>query len=212
MKRLALPLLCVAAAAASLLTATAASAAGTVLPCGARTLSTPFKALGDANDYWLLADGDFEGAATDVTYGTTASYGIWTASNDGFGISPAGGSEPWFRTGRTTDAWSLHLSPPSTVQSPIFCAGGNENAFRFHWYSLARAGASLEVWATIMETGKTQRVASLPAGKRVGWTTSPQIQLWPLGTTTEAHVILTFKPIGSETWIDDVFIDPYRGT
>ena len=195
--RLTRPLLALAAIAATLGAAPAASAAGPV-PCGARAVSTPFAALGNTHDYWLLRGGDFE----------DRGLGGWLPTSTGVSLVP--GNEPWFRTGRLDDAASVRIAPPASLRSPVFCIGPLENAFRFHYWSPARTGARLEVWASVRETRSTYRVALLPADQVAGWRTSPPVRLLELASFPEAHVTLAFRPLGAAYRIGDVFGDPFR--
>jgi hypothetical protein len=200
-------LLVVMAALVALVCVTASPArAGepTLLGCGYEP-TQPFLRFLDPLPYVLAPGADFESGAAD-----------WRLTG---GARLAGGNEPW-----SAGSSSLVLPPGSSATSPPMCMGLVLPIVRF----FSSGGALLsymQVDALYTDTSGRQRsVPLLPVGlPSKSWIPNlPMLQLGGAinalslnGLTTD--ISLRFTPrgllFGSGTWrIDDVYVDPWKGT
>jgi hypothetical protein len=190
-----------AATAAGLVAAAAAPAAAAALPtphgCDAdSTLSQPFAAWGDTNDYRALAGGDF-----------TAGAPGWTLSGGASTTSPGA---PTALTGASADA-SLSLPAGATAQSPYTCVDVTQPTFRF--FDTADAPGSV-VLVSVVYRSLLGPVA-VPAGTITGdgdWQPSPQYRngaaIAGLLNGGTAEMAVRFTALTGATRVDDVFVDP----
>jgi hypothetical protein len=167
--------------------------------CTTRTLSQPFKAWGDSNDYFPVTSGTFESG--------TSGWSI------GSGVSRVAENEPWKVAG--SGANSLRIPAGIAVSTPQMCLTATEDSARF-FYKSPGGGAGLQV--TITATNSISHSVAITgftiAGGTVGgWQVSPRISLPDVrGTQGTENVLITLTPQGGGgTWqIDDFFIDPSR--
>jgi len=193
----------VATVAAGALASTSQAASG----CGTRTVTTPFTRFGDANSYFLAPNGGFESGATG-----------WSLSG---GASATSGNESFYLRA-SSDRSSLTLPTGSVASSSFVCITKDDPSVRF----VARATGSynsLNVSATIRNSAGTVQsvyLGQLSSGSFGTWTPSGiysyAVNLnmpWML-VNGVAEVSFTFSSQGSGgSWqIDDVYIDPFKGT
>jgi len=198
----------------ALLSVMATVAAGMLAPlsqaatgCGTRTVTTPFTRFGDANSYFLAPNGGFEG-------GTTG----WTLSG---GAAVASGNESYYLRS-TSDRYSLSLPTGAVATSSFVCITKDDPSVRF----MARAtgsNVSLNVSATIRNSAGTVQsvyLGQLSSGSFASWSPSSiysyAVNLnmpWML-VNGAAEISFTFSSQGyAGSWqIDDVYIDPFKGT
>jgi hypothetical protein len=165
--------------------------------CTIRTLSQPFTAWGDTNNYFPVTSGTFE-------YGTIG----WSL---GAGTYTVAENEPWQVTGAGTS--SLKIGAGSLASTPEMCLTPDEDSLRF-FYKSPGNGESLSV--TIRAKNPVQNVTytisfTLP-GAAKGWQLSPRIALPDVRLTAGTeNVLITFRSTGTAAWqLDDVFVDPSR--
>jgi hypothetical protein len=165
--------------------------------CTIRTLSQPFTAWGDTNNYFPVTSGTFE-------TGTTG----WTI---GSGVTRAPENEPWRVAGGSS---SLKIPAGSSASTSEMCLTADEDSTRF-FYKAPGSGQSLQV--TIKATNTVQHITyvtsfTLQTGSFAGWQLTPRIPLPDVrGTTGTENVVITLAPNGTAPWlIDDVFVDPSR--
>jgi hypothetical protein len=174
-------------------------------PCQSTATSTPFAQFGDANRYFLLRGGSFEGS--------------WPHGWSLGGAQFTAGNEP-FLTNGPTDAQSLTISGGQSVTSPAFCADASMPYFRF-FLTQATAGTDLRVQLVLAggyldrDGSATDPIADFADGSSPAWGPTPQLPLSsalviPPGGSVLAQIRIT-APQGPGRWqIDDVFVDPYR--
>ena len=161
------------------------------------SLSQPFTAWGDANEYRLVAGGDF-----------TAGAPGWTLSD---GASITGGGDPFALTGVPAQD-SLSLPAGASAQSPFSCVDVTQPTFRFVAVGDAPASA---VAVSVIYRQPLQGTLTLPVGTLTPggtWQPSPQYQnaevAGALLTGGTAQMALRFTAITGTTQLDDVFVDP----
>jgi hypothetical protein len=184
---------------------TAAVLTPVLVPCTGQTLSQPFLPWLDPSNYELAANGDFE------------STGAWTlvggaqmvAGNNSFNVAGAGASR------------SLLLPSGSSATSGAICIGSLSPTIRLFEINGGSALATLKVeviYRDIFGVTRTTQVGLLGAGPT--WTPTPPILVLanltalPLLTDGSTTVAFRFTPQGSAgLWrIDDVYVDPYKGS
>jgi hypothetical protein len=176
-----------------------AAQAGTVLPCGGRTLSQPFTPWGDGNDYFAAPDGTFENGL-----------GGWSS----YGVGLSGENEPWDVFG-ADDSTSLRLwSRPA--RSPVFCVAAGEEAVRMFVKRPGVAGSELDIRIIAAQplTSTFGATSVSIDGDDPGWVVTDPIPVPSLfgGVGTE-NLSIHIDPDGaSATWlVDDVAVDPWKG-
>jgi hypothetical protein len=169
--------------------------------CPAQPVSTPFSQWGDANSYFPLRGGSFEGTADQLG---------WTLS----GASLTSGNEPFVVNG-SGDGQSLSIAGGGSATSPFFCLDHTMTSLRF-FAQQAAAGGDLHVQALVQTRGgvRTVPVADLADGSMPSWAPTRPITD---GAATLAHrrslmAALQFSvPASAASWqIDNVYVDPYR--
>ena len=125
-------------------------------PARTQPVSTPFSQWGDANSYFLIPGGTFEGTADQVG---------WTLS----GASLSSGNEPFLVNG-SDDSQSLTIAGGGSATSPFFCVDNTMTSLRFFAQQTA-SGGSLHVRALIQTPDgvQTVRLARLADGSMPAW-------------------------------------------
>lgn len=200
---------CVLAAACVGAVGASASSAGVLapvlVPCTGQILSKPFLPWLDPGNYELAANGGFE------------SVGAWTltgdakivAGNESFNVGGAGGSK------------SLSLPSGSSATSTPICVGTLSPTLRLFETNAGSALSTLKIEVIYRDAfglPRTTQVALLSAG--AVWKPTPPILFLanvtalPLLTNGSTKVAFRFTPQGSGgLWrIDDVYVDPYKGS
>jgi hypothetical protein len=197
-------LVLVAAAAAAYLPSTAAAAT-----CSARTVKTPFAALGDTRQYFLAPGGSFEGGASG-----------WSLSN----AALVSGNETSYLNS-TSDQTSLQLTGSAT--SAPFCITQDDPVLRFAARSVTTPGSSgnySQLNVSIVVTNASGSQASFFLGAihpQGGWFVTPPLEYgsllssWLFGSdglgTATMRVAFTVAGQGGTWYVDDVFVDPFAG-
>jgi hypothetical protein len=165
--------------------------------CTTRTLSQPFTAWDDTNNYFPVTSGTFESG--------TSGWSI------GPGVSTVAENEPWKVAGGSS---SLRIPAGSSASTAEMCLTAEEDSVRF-FYKSPGSGQYLQV--TIKATNTVQHNTyitsfTLKTGLFAGWQLTPRIPLPDVrGTTGTENVVITLAANGSAAWqIDDVFVDPSR--
>ena len=173
-----------------------------VASCPAPAVGTPFSQWGDANSYFLIPGGSFEG--------TTDQVG-WTLS--GANVTP--GNEPFLVNG-TGDGQSLTIAGGGSATSPFFCVDNTMSSLRFFAQQVS-AGAGLRVTALVQNADgsvSAYPVAHLFDGSMPSWAPTNSIpgNTSSLSNDQTLMVALQFTVRSSAaSWqIDDVYVDPYR--
>jgi hypothetical protein len=193
-----------AAAAAGGLASTSEAATG----CGTRTVTTPFSRFGDANSYFLAPNGGFESGATN-----------WSLSG---GATVASGNESFYLRS-TSDRYSLSLPTGAVASSSFVCITKDDPSVRFVARATGSIYTSLNVSATIRSsagTVQTVYLGQLSAGSFASWTPSSiysyavNLNMPGMIVNGVAEISFSFSSQGSGgSWqIDDVYIDPFKGT
>jgi hypothetical protein len=166
--------------------------------CTTRTLSQPFTAWSDSNNYFPVTSGTFESG--------TSGWSI------GSGVSTVNENEPWKVTG--TGAYSLRIPSGSAVSTPEMCLTADEDSTRFFYKS---PGGATGLGVTIKATNSISHSLALTSftiktGTSAGWQVSPRISLPDVrGTQGTENVVITLTAQGGGVWqIDDFFVDPSR--
>ena len=170
--------------------------------CPNPPMAQSFLNLGDANYYFRMIGGGFEGANPGWTLSNGASIrtgGSWLSP-----LSPMPAS--------ASDNKTLVLRPGAIAKSAPFCVSGTAPVMRF--FSRSQFVGS-SVWAIVSATNDTGATAS------VLWT--PTVQFLPFWSSQQAlfrlpfladhltTVTITLVSAGLTTAeVDDVFIDPLR--
>ena len=169
--------------------------------CPAQAVSTPFSHWGDANRYFPLPGGSFEGSAGQLG---------WTLS----GASLTSGNERFFVNG-SGDRQSLSIAGGGSATSPFFCVDNTMRSLRF-FAQQAAAGGDLRVQALVQTRGGVRAVplADLADRSMPSWAPTQPITD---GAAALAHrrslrAALRFSvPASAASWqIDDVYVDPWR--
>jgi hypothetical protein len=169
--------------------------------CDDSTLTQPFAAFGDSNDYKLVPGGDFEG-----------SLAGWTFSG---GATRVAGSEPFAATG-SHGSFSLSLPAGASAQSPYTCVDAAYPMFRF----FARNDGLLSTVAVSIVYKELGIPVTVPVGVVLlngSWAPSAQMNTLAVAqgvvnallTGQTPEVALRFTALTGSSQIDDVFIDPH---
>jgi hypothetical protein len=184
-----------------------AAPAQAAVGCGTRTTTTPFSRFGDANKYFFAPNGGFESGSAS-----------WSLS----GGSVVSGNESFYLHAGT-DRYALNLPTGSVASSAFMCITKDDPSVRFVARATGSPYTSLNVSATLRNSqGTTQSVylGQLSASSFGSWGASPiysySVQLnmpWML-INGVAEVSFSFSSQGSAgAWqIDDVYVDPFKGT
>jgi hypothetical protein len=186
---------------------TATSAARATGTCTFPTLSQPFSAFGDGNNYFMAPGGNIEGSASG-----------WSFSG---GTGVLQGNETYF-VGSTSDSQSFGLPTTSaSVTTPTMCVTSDAPTFRMFIKNNGNLGhidGQLAVYLNFKGAdGKALQVkiAALKV-KKTAWTLSPKISFIQYISTPlkdgYANVSFTIKPNDNHgNWqVDDFYVDPYK--
>jgi hypothetical protein len=174
-------------------------ASADTLPCPTPSASQVFSPFGDAADYALVPDGNFEGDASG-----------WTLNQ----ASVVSGNEPWY-VGGDGDSQSLSIQPGGSAISPPFCVNDEFPSWRFFAQLNGGPGRSwLDVsvqWTDKHGYSGVTQVATLRGGTYRTWRPTASLQLGPaLNDYTTLTERLVFSVGDGSGWqIDDIYIDPY---
>jgi hypothetical protein len=204
--RLLSPVALVTALGALALTAPAAGAGALVASAGScpdQALSQPFLPWADPSLYTPLSDGGFEAKA------------------DGWDLRALAdtvkGNEPWMAGGE--GRYALSLPAGSAATSPVLCAGVGHPTLRF--FAQRTGGGRLTALRVDVlfedATGAVNTVTIGRLGGDGGWSPSPVFvvgaNLLTLLPGDRTPLQFRFTPEGDSSWtIDDVFVDPWRGS
>jgi hypothetical protein len=205
-RRLLSPVALITALGALALTAPAANAGALVASAGScpdQVLSQPFLPWSDPSLYTPLSDGGFEAKA------------------DGWDLRALAGTvrgnEPWSVAGN--GRYALSLPSGGAATSPVLCAGVGHPTLRF--FAQRTGGSALApLRVDVLFEDATGAVNSLTIGRLVGdggWSPSPAFvvgaNLLTLLPGDLTPLEFRFTPEGGSSWtIDDVFVDPWRGS
>jgi hypothetical protein len=174
-----------------------ASPAQAVDACTTRTLSQPFTAWGDNNNYFLVSSGTFES-------GTSG----WTLPS---GASRVAENEPWKVAGN--GSYSLKITSGTTLSAPAMCVTSDEDSARFFYKSPATFASLLITVKVTNSITRSPFVLNVPlTSGQAGWQLSPRVALPDLTGTQGTDVVeITLTPQTAGAWqFDDVFVDPSR--
>ncbi len=178
---------------------------GILSPC-ADPVSQPFLAWGDSAGYFLAPNGGFENGSAG-----------WTLSG-GAGVPP--GNEP-FHVRSTGDTMSLALPSGGSAVSSQTCVGTVSPTLRLFARNTGVLSSTLRI--DVLYTDALGLRWTVPVGSATGtgdWAPTSDylilanVTALPLLTNGAARVAFRFTAQGSGgMWqIDDVYIDPYKGT
>ena len=193
-------LACVASTTAS------ASVSGLLTPCAGQTLTQPFLPWSDAANYAFVTNGGFESGA--AGWALTGSAGV-VAGNESFKVHA------------TTDSHALALPTGSSATTPAACVGTLSPTMRFFARNTGATGSTLRVdvlYTDALGLRWSVPIATLSASS--SWAPGPaalilaNVTALPLLTGGAAQVSFRFVPQGTGgAWqIDDVYVDPYKGS
>ncbi|MGZ6617579.1 MAG: hypothetical protein ACXVFQ_24530 [Solirubrobacteraceae bacterium] len=178
-----------------------ASTGAAFAACPAQPVATPFLQWSDANGYFLVPGGSFEGSSDDVG---------WRLDN----ASLTSGNEP-FQVNSSDDSQSLRIDSGGSATSPYFCVDNTMSSLRFFAQQLD-GGSDLRVDALVQRRYRVAVVplADLADGSTPEWAPTDPIDggAGALPDTRMISVALRFTaPSETGSWqIDDVYVDPYR--
>ena len=202
-------LVCVLAVALAGATGASTSSAGLLdpilVPCTGQILSQPFLPWLDPSNYELAANGGFE------------STGGWTLAG---GAKIVSGNES-YNVRSAADSKSLSLPNGSSATTGAICIGTLSPTIRLFARNTGSVLATMKVeviYKNILGLTQTLPIGVVVAG--ASWQpTLPILALanltaLPLLTNGKTTVAFRFTPIGSAgSWrIDDVYVDPYKGS
>lgn len=168
--------------------------------CLAQATSKPFAPWNDTANYVPVPNSGFEHGLTD-----------WTATGK---VLLTGENNPFYISGRQTDASSVVVPLGSSVASASFCGGIEYPTIRM--MTKSTSGRTAKASVIVRYTGRDGLVGALPLGTVTAgpdWAPS-EITLTasgiPLFTGTKLGV--TIMTTSGSIAIDDVYVDPYRRT
>jgi hypothetical protein len=165
--------------------------------------SQVFRPWGDLSYYRLMPGGSFE----------AGSYPWWLTG----GAKVVAGNEPFYVNG-SRDKRSLFLPSGSSATSPPACFGVGDWHLRFFAVNDGARTSSLRVSVVVMHVLGTLSVVDGGTVSHMGaWQPSPKIGLLVSNVTSPLggrSISLRFTPTGPKAaWrIDDVYLDPWKGT
>ena len=177
------------------LASAALPAVASAADCPVESVSQPFAALGDTNDYFLAPGGDFEST---LTWTVDGGYTISDADRpDGFG-------------GRR----ALKLNNGAVATSPAFCVDVTRVHIRMGALSSDQRPFSQVTIEAIPENGIPVFLGTLKGTNYATWTYSPFVSLAPAlgllaGDVQQTKLRLTTR--GNSWVVDAVSVDPRRG-
>jgi hypothetical protein len=178
-----------------------ASAGTAFAACPAQPVATPFQQWGDANSYFLVPGGSFEGSSDDV--GWNLDNASLTSGNESFQVNSG------------DDSQSLRIDSGGSATSPYFCVDNTMSSLRFFAQQID-SGSDLQVDALVQRRYRVVVVplADLADGSVPAWAPTEPIDggAGALAATRTISVALRFSaPSTTGSWqIDDVYVDPYR--
>jgi hypothetical protein len=143
----------------------------------------------------------------------SGSYPWWLTS----GAKVMAGNEPFYVNG-SRDKRSLFLPSGSSATSPPACFGVGDWHLRFFAVNAGARTSSLRVSVVVMHVlGTLSVVDGGTVGHTGTWQPSPKVGLLVSNLTSPLggrSISLRFTPTGSKAaWrIDDVYLDPWKGT
>ena len=171
--------------------------------CPAASLSQPFTAWGDTNNYFLAPNGAVESGTT-----------TWMAS----GASAVSGNEPWHVHG-SADSHSLYIPSGKSATTGSVCVGIKDPSMRF----FVKADRDLVSGLLTVSTLKVDAIVKTSLGLEVPvpvgvvtsstqWSTpscTVLASLLPLFPNDQTPIAFRFTAGGGANWtIDDVYVDP----
>lgn len=192
----------VIAALAALASAAPAASAWTnadALKCTTRAESQAFSRWGDTRSYFRVNNGGFESSLTN-----------W----ESFGASIVAENEPW-KLGGAGDSRSVALPPGASITMRPHCVYANEDIVRMllKWPGI---GAHITIRASTWSpnTGAWAWQEMYLWGTATGWRPSEPLRFGNVTNSTGTQLLsIKITNSGLGTWrVDDVFVDPYRGT
>lgn len=161
------------------------------------TSSMVFQSWGDRSQYMLTPGGSFEESTTS-----------WKL---GGGAKVISGNEPYFIHGKA-DSRSLYMPKGSTASTPTMCFAPGDWHMRFvgTGYGQIRVAVtvnSLLGLVSILDGGTVTTNGT--------WKPSPKVALLLTNVTgllTTKAISLRFTATSGTSQIDDVYLDPYKGT
>jgi hypothetical protein len=167
--------------------------------------SQAFGSFGDSSYYASLLNGDFEGGSTG-----------WYLSG---GARVVSGNEPFFVTGDRGDSHSLLLPEGSSAYSSTVCFAFADWHMRLLAKNVGSRSGSLRV-QVVVPSLLGGLLTILDGGTVSGdgtWAPSPRLELALCNVTSllgTRAVAFRFTPVGRDAayQIDDVYLDPWKGT
>ena len=164
-----------------------------------------FSGFGDSSYYARLFNGDFEGGSTG-----------WNLSG---GARVVSGNEPFFVSGDHRDSHSLLLPEGSSAYSGTVCFALGDWHLRLFTKNVGSRTGALRV-QVIVPSLVGGLLTILDGGTISGngtWAPSPRLQLALCNVTSllgTRAVAFKFTPVGNDAayQIDDVYLDPWKGT
>ena len=164
-----------------------------------------FSAFGDFAYYATLPNGDFEGGSTG-----------WYLSG---GARIAAGNEPYYVTGDAGDSHSLLLPEGSSAYSGTVCFALGDWHLRLFAKNVGSRTGGVRV-QVVVPSLLGGLLTILDGGTITGsgtWAPSPRLQLALCNVTSllgTRAVAFRFTPVGQDAayQIDDVYLDPWKGT
>ncbi|MEP6892841.1 MAG: hypothetical protein ABI927_03580 [Gaiellaceae bacterium] len=179
---------------------------GVLSPCSGQALAQPFLPWSDVSYYALAANGGFENHPAG-----------WVLSGNAAVVA---GNES-YRVGSASDGSSLSLADGASALSSTACVGTLSPTMRFFVQNTGVATATLRVdvvYSDALGVRWSVPVATVTGGP-VWQPTAPLLLLanvtaLPLLTDGSARVAFRFTAQGTGgSWrIDDVYVDPYKGS
>jgi hypothetical protein len=172
--------------------------------CPTAPLSHPFAPWLDLGSYSLVPNGGLENGAAD-----------WSLTG---GAGVVAGNEP-FDVGSAADSSSLALPSGSSATTSPVCVGLLDPTMRF--FAVNRGGllSTLKVEALYTDASGKQHALTIGVmlGTGVWQPTLPELVLanltaLPLVTNGQVSVSFRFTPQGGAWQIDDVYVDPLKGS
>jgi hypothetical protein len=178
---------------------------GILSPCDDPS-SQPFLPWLDSAGYALMPDGGFEGGASGWTLAGGASV---VSENEPFYVRDAG------------DGSSLALPSGASALSDTACIGLFSPTMRFFARNTGSSSSTLHVdavYTDLFGQSRSLPIATLSAG--ADWQPTPPVLILanvaalPMRNGGAAQVAFRFSADGTDgSWqIDDVYVDPYKGT
>jgi hypothetical protein len=170
--------------------------------CPAQPTSKAFAAFGDTADFSLVPGGTFETGAP----GWSLNGNTLAAGNEKFHVNGA------------DDSHSLVIRPGSSVVSPSFCVDATYPYLRFFSKTSARGVLKVDLVYTDGTLGKLVNTGWVVPAASGAWAPTSQLKVASLLPFSQAmkgtfDVKLRITALADGPWsVDDVLVDPYRGS